>query len=169
MKTDRFLRYLLIGIAVLALLAVGLYLARSGAHQAYGDESTPEGVLRNYILAVQKQDLERAYSYLSDATAGKPDLAAFQQSLFSSQRELLQTGVEIGAARINADGTAVVLATFVHNAEGIFYGPYNQVVSITLRREKDDWKITGIPYPYGDYGWYGGYYDKVEPAPVPVN
>lgn len=170
MKTDRFLLFLLIGIGVLVLLAVGLFLARSGAQQAYGDESIPEGVLRNYVIAVQKQDYARAYAYLSDTTQGKPTLAAFQQSMISMQTEMLRTGVEIGAAQLNDDGTGVIPVTLIHNVEGVFSTPYRDAQSVTALREGGDWKITHIPYPYGDYGWYEGYYsDKVEPAPVPEN
>lgn len=167
MKTDRFLVSLLIGIAVLALVAVGLFLARSGVQKTYGDENTPEGVLRNYILAVQKQDVERAYSYLSDATKGKPTRIAFRQSLISMQSEILRTGVEIGDVQVNTDDTAVISVTFVHNLQGVFNEPYYEVVSIALRRENGNWKINEIPYPYGNYDWYGGYYNKIEPAPVP--
>lgn len=170
MKSDRFLLFLLIGIGALVLLAVGLYLARSGAQQAYGDETTPEGVLRNYIIAVQKQDYARAYSYLSDTTPGKPGLAAFQANMIAMQTEMLRSGVEIGTILRNGEDSAVISVTIVHNAEGVFSTPYRDVQSVTALREKGDWKITHIPYPFGDYDWFGGYYyDKVEPAPVPEN
>ncbi|TLN14258.1 hypothetical protein FDZ74_09250 [bacterium] len=170
MKSDRFLLFLLIGIGVLVLLAVGLYLARSGAQQAYGDETTPEGVLRNYILAVQKEDFTRAYTYLSDSTKGKPSLAAFQENLIAMQSEMYRTGVEIGTTLFNDDDTAVISVTIIHNADGVFSTPYRNVQSVTALREKGNWKIANIPYPFGDYGWFGGYYyDKVEPAPVPEN
>lgn len=170
MKTDRFLLFLLIGIGVLVLLAVGLFLARGGAQRAYGDDSSPDGVLRNYIIAVQKQDYARAYAYLSDTTQGKPTLAAFQQSMISMQTEMLRTGVEIGVTQLNDDRTAVISVTLIHNVEGVFSTPYRDLQSVRALREQGDWKIAHIPYPYGDYSWYGGYYyDKVEPAPVPEN
>jgi hypothetical protein len=167
MKSDRFLLFLLIGIAVLVLAAVGMFLARSGAQQTYGEETTPEGVLHNYFIAVQKQDYQRAYSYLSDETKGKPTLGAFQTDLTSMQTEMYRTGVEIGDVQIN-NKTAVIAITIVHNVEGLFSTPYREVQSISLKLEKGNWKITFVPYPYGDYGWYGGYYNKVEPIPAPT-
>ncbi|MEN6409623.1 MAG: hypothetical protein ABFD44_07930 [Anaerolineaceae bacterium] len=168
MKSDRFLLFLLIGIAALVLVAVGLFLARSGAQQTYGEETTPEGVLRNYMIAVQKQDYQRAYSYLSDETKGKPTLGTFQANLTSTQSEMYRTGVEIGDTQISDNKTAVITIIIVHNVEGLFSTPYRETQTITLRREKGSWKITYIPYPYGDYGWYGGYYNKIEPVPVPT-
>lgn len=167
MKNDRFLLFLLIGIGVLVLLAVGLYLARSGVQQTYGEETTPEGVLRNYIIAVQKQDYDRAYSYLSDTTKGKPVRAAFQESLIASQSELLRTGVDLGQAQVNDDATAVIPVTLIHNVDGLFNTPYRDVQSVTLLREEGKWKIASMPYPYGDWNWYGGYQEKYLPAAVP--
>jgi hypothetical protein len=168
MKSDRFLLFLLIGIGGLVLLAVGLFLLRSGAQQAYGDDSTPEGVLRNYIIAVQKQDYTRAYSYLADTPKGKPSLVVFQKNLIAMQNELLRTGVEIGATQLNQDDTAVISVNIIYNAEGLFSSAYRNLQSVIALREKGSWKIYNIPYPYGDYGWYGGYDSyKIESVPMP--
>lgn len=169
MKSDRFLTFLLIGIGVLVILAVGLFLARSGTQQTYGPEATPEGVIHNYILAVQKQDYARAYSYLSDTTQGKPSMVTFQQMLVNMQSEMLNTGVEIGGAQIYGDQTAVTAITLIHNQQGIFSNPYREVQSISTVRENGAWKIINIPYPYGDYGWYQGYGTTKEAQPVPAN
>lgn len=95
MQRDRFLIGILIGIGVLVLVALILFLSRQGQSQ-YGDESSPSGVLHNYILALQKRDYERAYRYLADFE-GKPDLAQFQQSFLSNQGQSIDnTPVEIG-------------------------------------------------------------------------
>lgn len=170
MKNDRFLLFLLIGIGVLVLLAVGLYLARSGGQQTYGEETTPEGVLRNYIVAVQKQDFERAYGYLSDTVKMKPGRAAFQQTLIAAQNEILRTGADLGQTQLADDATAVVPLTLIHNLDGLFNTPYRDVQSVTLLREGGKWKITSMPYPFGDWNWFGGYNEKmIEPAPVPEN
>lgn len=169
MKNDRFLLFLLIGIGVLVLLAVGLYLARSGVQQTYGDETTPEGVLRNYIIAVQKQDFERAYGFLSDTAKGKPARAAFQQTLIASQNEMLRTEVDLGQAQFADDATAVVPVTLIHNVDSPFNTPYRDVQSVTLLKEDGKWKITTMPYPFGDWNWFGGYESKIEPVPVPEN
>ena len=72
MRGDRFLLAILIAIGVLVVLAVVLFYTQGGIND-YGLEDTPQGVLRNYILALEKGDYQRAYSYLHDAQ-GKPDL-----------------------------------------------------------------------------------------------
>lgn len=49
------------GIAVLVLVAFVITLGRS--QPTYQAEDTLEGVAYNYLLAIQKQDFERAYGY----------------------------------------------------------------------------------------------------------
>ncbi|HEX7555256.1 MAG TPA: hypothetical protein VF338_01435, partial [Leptolinea sp.] len=77
MKQDRFLVGILIGIGVLVIVALSLFFIRRGAFQ-YTDDTTPEGTIRNYMLALQKRDFEKAYSYLAEGEF-KPDFNAFNE------------------------------------------------------------------------------------------
>ena len=70
MKQDRFLLIILIFILLLTATAVGVYLFRQG-EQTYLADTTPENIVRNYVLALQKQDYQRAYSYLQKKEAIK--------------------------------------------------------------------------------------------------
>ncbi len=167
MKTDRFLLFLLVGIGVLALVAVGLFLGRGGVHQAYGDESTPGGVLRNYFLAVQTQNFDRAYSYLSDTTKGKPSRATFLSAMTEMQPSILQTGVEIGDTQTASDENVVISVTLIHNPGGFLDTSYREIQTVGMLRENGQWKIASMPYPYSDFSWFGGYDNKYVPAPVP--
>ncbi len=83
MKEDRFLTGILIGMAVLVVAAVALFFVRREA-QTYGPETDPAGVARNYVLALQKQDYERAYTYLADFK-DKPTLAQFRRPFVDYQ------------------------------------------------------------------------------------
>jgi len=56
MGKDRFLLGILLAIAALALLAVILFLTRQSGQQGYVADDTPEGVLRNYVLALENKD-----------------------------------------------------------------------------------------------------------------
>ncbi len=169
MKTDRFLLFLLVGIGLLALVAVGLFLARGGVRQAYGDESTPEGVLRNYFVAVQTQDFDRAYSYLSDTTKGKPSHATYLSAISEMQASILQTGVEIGDTLTASDENVIISVTLIHNPGGFLDTSYREIQTVAMLRENGQWKIASMPYPYSDYSWFGGYNNKFVPAPVPEN
>ena len=65
MKQDRFLTGILIGIAVLVVIALAVFFLRQGS-QSYISEDAPEGVVHNYVLAVLNDDYEKAYGYLAD-------------------------------------------------------------------------------------------------------
>jgi len=71
-NTDKFLVGIVAGIVVLVVVALLLTLTRPG--ESYRADDTPEGVVHNYLLALQKGDYERAYSYLSpNILAGLPE------------------------------------------------------------------------------------------------
>ena len=71
MKQDRFLIGILVGVAVLVVVAVGVFFLRQN-DQTYIAEDTPDGVVHNYVLAIQLGDYDRAYGYLAEGE-GKPD------------------------------------------------------------------------------------------------
>ena len=65
MKQDRFLVGILIFIGVLVVVALALFFIRQD-NQVYVADDTPDNIVRNYALALQKQDFQRAYTYLAD-------------------------------------------------------------------------------------------------------
>ena len=65
MRQDRFLTGILIGIAVLVVIALAVFFLRQGS-QSYISEDAPEGVVHNYVLAVLNDDYEKAYGYLAN-------------------------------------------------------------------------------------------------------
>ena len=93
MKNDRFLIGILIGVGLLAVLALGVFLVRQGS-QAYAPEDTPAGVVNNYILAASRGDYVRAYSYLAQLnTQTLPTMAAFQASFLNLRYGFSDTSV----------------------------------------------------------------------------
>ena len=65
MKQDRFLVGILIFIGLLVVAALALFFIRKDT-QVYAADDTPDHIVPNYVLAVQKQDFQRAYNYLAD-------------------------------------------------------------------------------------------------------
>ena len=63
MKQDRFLIALLAAVGILMITAVGLFFVRQDTRD-YGTEDTPEGVVRNFVLAIHNEDFEKAVFYL---------------------------------------------------------------------------------------------------------
>ncbi len=69
-STDKFLIGIVAGIVLLIIVAFVVTLARP--EPTYQAEDTPEGVAHNYLLALQQEDYERAYGYLSPTLEGYP-------------------------------------------------------------------------------------------------
>jgi hypothetical protein len=152
MKKDRFLIGILIGIGVLAVVAVGLFFVRQ-QQVDYVPDDTPQGVVQDYALALYKQDYQRAYSYLADGE-NKPDLVHFQQMFMSNQKtELDRVGLKVGDPNVNSIYAGVPV-TLIHSSGGPFQGSFRDIQTANLKQQPNGWKITNMPYPFWDYSWY---------------
>lgn len=151
MKQDRFLLGILAGIGLLVIVALISFFVRRDS-LAYGPEEQPEGVVRNYLVALRKGDYERAYGYLA-AGQYKPTLEEFQQAIFTNQVMPEESGVEVGQASIS-DQQAYVKLSVYHGASGPFDNGWRNDETATLKRENGQWKIESLPYPFWAYSWY---------------
>ncbi len=149
MKQDRFLMVILGFIGLLVVVAVVLFFVRQEP-QEYGDESTPEGVVRNYILALQKEDFKRAYGYLQEA-AEKPTYTTFQQMMIGM--DIAQSGVQLGAVNI-VDDEATVELTIIHNSNSPFDRGWDENALALLTLQEGEWRVVNMPYPYWGWDWY---------------
>lgn len=167
MFRDRFLSGILIGISVLVLAALILFFVRQGNTQ-YEDESTPEGVLHNYFLAIQKQDYQRAYSYVADSLR-KPTYLQFQQPFISyAGSQVSDTAVQIGKVTEDSTSqTAIAQVSILHSSRDPFGSSYQSQDSATLVRQNGAWKISQAPYPYWGYEWFNKS-DPSFPTPQPA-
>jgi hypothetical protein len=165
MRQDRFLVGILVGIAVLVVLALVVFFVRRGS-LSYGPDDTPDGVVRNYIVALQKQDYERAYSYMADIVQ-KPSLAAFTQPLAGPQaQEIASTSLEITSVNVDASGnSATILVSMVRGPTGLFTNNPVDLQTADLVRQNGAWKIRNLPYPFWSYNWSV----PVEAKPVPLD
>ena len=151
MKQDRFLLVILGVIGLLIVLAVGLFFARQGP-QEYGPEDNPEGVLRNYVLALQNEDYARAYKYLQDAK-GKPDFTQFRQRFLTIDMSRERTSVQIGEVD-QTDEDAVVGLIITYGGNQPFTSNWSEKDAALLMQQEGEWKLTYMPYPYWDWDWY---------------
>lgn len=151
MKQDKFLTGILIGIGVLVLLALGLFFTRKDKAE-YIAETTPEGVVHNYVLAVLDKNYEKAYGYLADLE-NKPTYEEFRQSFFNGMVNAENTGMDVGRAEINGDEATVTVTIFYSNSDPFSSGYQNEDRAL-LVRQNGDWKISSMPYNYWDYNWY---------------
>lgn len=152
MKQDRFLLFILLFIALLAAAAVILFFQRQGA-QEYGSEETPRGVARNYLLALEKGDLERAYGYLREGQ-GKPSLESFRQAALNGPMDLSRTSAVIGETRLSGRD-AIIEMTIIHGGGGPFEDGYRETGRAALQQDASGaWKISNMPYAYWNWDWY---------------
>jgi hypothetical protein len=152
MKQDRFLTGILIGIAVLILVALVLFLTRQDK-QTYVSDDTPEGVVHNYVLALLNKDYQKAYAYLADLD-NKPSFDQFRQSFAVGKLNASSAGVKIGKADITGED-ATVEVDMVYAPNDPFSTGYNNAGSANLVRQNGAWKISSMPtYNLWDYSWY---------------
>lgn len=149
-QNDKMLIGIVIGIVLLVVVALVVTLAKP--EPTYQSDETPEGVAHNYILAIQKEDFERAYSYLSPTLDGYPkSVRELEHDVFdNSWRFRLDTDTTITFGETKITGKNAV----VDIIESRFYGDslfdsgqsiYN--FDMKLQLENGEWKII-----------YSGYY-----------
>ncbi|NIM96395.1 MAG: hypothetical protein GTO18_22070 [Anaerolineales bacterium] len=153
--TDRFLIAFVIGVVILVVIAFAVTLLRP--EPEYQVEDSPEGVAHNYLLALQKEDYERAYSYLSRQLEGYPtstedfteDVQDYSWA-FRSGRNSTLTIESVDVADYKADVT--VRETQFYGG-GIFDSSQSiNTFEMFLQMEHGDWKIADSEY-YFAYCW----------------
>jgi hypothetical protein len=158
MKQDRFLLAILLAIGGLVVLALVLFFMRS-SQQNYSTDNTPEEVVRNYILALQKGDYSRAYDYLGDYS-NKPDETTFQTEIINRRREIERVAVQVGAAEQVGSQTIIPL-TLIHSGNGPFGNAWREESQAVLAQDDAGaWKITSLPYTF----WVFSILNKTAPA-----
>jgi hypothetical protein len=152
-KTDKILVGIVGGIILLVVVAFAIALSKP--KPTYQAEDTPEGVAFNYLFALQQDDYERAYGYLSPSLQGYPrDADAFADNIrdtswqFSGLNDS-STTLEVDSVDING-ARADVKIRETHFYEGDLFnsGQYTNFFTITLRQDENgQWKIVKS----GDY------------------
>ena len=158
MKKDRFLIGILAGIGVLITAALVVFFIRQGDGQTYTQEDTPDGVVHNYVLALQQGDYQKAYGYLADEE-GKPVFGDFRSFFSTDYNGPENSGIQITGWDEDLDNTAWVDVTTVHISPGPFsgVGRYNSVATL-VKNEKGNWKIKSMPYEFWGWDWYNDSY-----------
>lgn len=152
MKQDRFLTGILIGIAVLVVVALTVFFIRKDS-QSYVSEATPEGVVHNYVLAVLNGDYEKAYGYLADLE-DKPTYEEFRDAFIKGMVNPNNSAVDIGESEVNND-TASVEVSMIYNPSDPFSTGYRDVQRAILVRQEGLWKLSSMPgYYFWEYSWY---------------
>ena len=148
MRQDRFLIWILAGIGILVVLSVALFFLRRNSLD-YGPETGPEGVTRNYLVAIKKGDYDRAFGYLLMPDP-KIDKLSFRQGITTQAGEIASTGIEVGQATLEG-AHAIVSISLIRNNGGLFENVYREQQTADLTQKDGVWKITSMPYPFWNY------------------
>lgn len=157
MKQDRFLIGILIGIAVLVVVALVVFFMRKD-NLIYVEDDSPAGVVQNYAVALHKREYEKAYAYLADLE-NKPTLEQFQQSFLNHNVDPTGAALEIGTTETTENAATVTL--FINNPPSDpFSRGYRNTDYAQLVNQGGAWKIKQMPYYFWAYDWY-------QPLPKP--
>ncbi len=151
MKEDRFLIGIIIAVALLVVTSLVVFFVQKD-DLSYIPDKTPEGVVHNYILALQQGDFEKAYGYLAEKE-DKPSYERFQQDIVANQTGMRDTGIQINDVSILKD-TAQVELTVIENSGGPFLSEYRYTETALLVEEEGNWKLLQMPYFYWSWNWY---------------
>jgi len=139
-----------IGLLVIAALSLFFIQKRN---QEYGSQDTPQGVVRNYVLALETRDYERAYSLLSEAK-GKPDFDRFRQDFLTRRVDPSRAAILIQKDWPSGEDSLVDLVV-VYASSGLFEDSYRQYEqALLVHNAAGEWKLAQMPYPYWGYDWY---------------
>ena len=151
MKSDKFLIGIVAGVVLLIVVAVVVVITRTEVEEYVADD-TPAGVVHNYFLALERNDFERAYSYLSDELEAKPNLDEFIRQMDSNRSE---AALKIGESTITDNRARVEVAITTYSGGGPFSSnSYTNRETANLKLSPEgEWKLMGYPYPYWGYQW----------------
>ncbi len=148
-STDKFLVGIVAGIIVLVVLAFAVTLARP--EPTYQPEDTPEGVVHNYLLALQKEDYERAHGYLLPALESYPANADEFAAAVADQSWRFRLDIDatlvVESARVTGSRATVKVRESRFRGGGLLdNGQSTTLFDVELQLEENVWKITD-----GDY------------------
>jgi hypothetical protein len=150
MKQDKFLLGILIFIGLLVAAALIVFFVRQPA-TTYQPDDTPQGVVFNFILALQQKDYARAYAYLVEAP-GKPSLMTFER-FYQNNVDLSTLAVDFGETRLQGERASVEM-TITHIAANPFSSEWREAGAAFLVRQGGLWKIESLPWQFWGWDWY---------------
>ncbi|MCB0211113.1 MAG: hypothetical protein KDJ52_17370 [Anaerolineae bacterium] len=161
MKNDKFLIGIVAGIVLLVIVSVVVVLLRQPSAESYVADDNPAGVVHNYFLAIQREEYEKAYGYLSDNLKNKPDLDTFSRDMdiYGPDR---QSSLTIGETTLDDARSQVDISITTYSAGGLFdNNQYTSRDTVYLEATADGsgWRINHFPYPYWQYDWDEGVRD----------
>ena len=145
---DWFLLSIIVGIILLVIITL-IVIALNPEQRDYRDDRSAENVAYNYLLAIQIEEYDKAYGYLSTNLVNYPaDAGQFfdglQNSWNCSSDSLQQSRFEVEEKDLFDDRAHVFIEETIYtNDRGLFSSnSYSQRHTIRLIEGGDGWRIT---------------------------
>ncbi len=143
-STDKYLIGIVAGIVILIAAALVVTLTRPEA--TYQSAETPEGVVHNYLLALQKQDYELAWGYLSPTIRGYPrSVNSFTRDVQSrswSFRLNRESSMSIESVNVTGNRAIVrVKEVWLQSGDLFESGQSSRIFQMSLWKVSGEWKI----------------------------
>jgi hypothetical protein len=144
MKTSN--RFLLgFGIVIMAIVAISVTLAVTGGNEQVKllPETSPEGIVQRFLMAVKDQDYLKAYSFLAPQSEQiKGDSYENWVRSTQSPRDISSWKASILKSTVRDNNATVEVAIDVFRLEGPLANPINtNRVTFLLQKEGDRWLI----------------------------
>ena len=141
---------MLTGVGILALAGIGASLLTSMSFPP-ADTTTPLGVVRTYVRAVQAGDADRAYALTGATTIqpfpGQPPHPLLSREDFRAQVQAGRLGTGPRIRSTQSASTATVDLEVTHASGDPLTGASSRSVTIFLTLEPQGWRITSDPLP----------------------
>jgi hypothetical protein len=149
-------RFTLAIVASALALAVVLYLVilQQPSESRPMDESSPAGVVHNYLLALGNDEVRKAYDYLSAEAQARTPYEQFARQVAPASEASWR--IRIDDERVEGDSARVTVRRTYGRGGGFFpfsSSEYTSTVVYVLTRENGAWKLA----PTGPGGFYPYY------------
>jgi hypothetical protein len=143
-RVDRFVLGVSALVLLLIVLAVGSVALAQRREPPRIADTSPTGVVYNYLAALNRDEYDTAYSYLSSQTRAWISREEFRRRAPSPAAGPAagSTSVSLGNERISGDTARVTITITTFYPSGPFGGnEYTRTHEVTLVREAGVWKI----------------------------
>lgn len=152
-SSNRFLLGFGIALVILVVLTVVLVLTNHGNVEMF-PENTPQGTVQRFLLAIQEQDFQKAYSYLQIEEKGIK--ITYDEWLQSVSPRFQTTSVSwkatLGETTVSGNTATVEVIIDIFQPGGPFESPVRTQTDIyQLSRVNNQWLITTRPWLYWFY------------------
>lgn len=142
-NSDKILLAIVAGIILIVVIAFFVVIRRP--EPQFQVDNTPEGVVHDYLLALQLGDYESAYGHLSSEVVYPADIDEFYDSLREAPWEFTVSdnySQVIESSEPISDQSVAVTVREIYTTNSLFAGDdYSDTFSMRVENDGGEWKL----------------------------